>query len=213
MTNPTKFNRRSTRLRGYDYTQSGACFVTICANENDIPIVCRGDACVALNLSSNTDPNTGPKPTDVFGHIDNGRMIQNHAGRIIEQSWLAIPDHFLSVVLDEFVVMPNHVHGILIIDDNDNIRATHASPLQIKSNSNTGPKPGSVGAVVGAFKSATTKQINQARSTPGAKVWQRNYHDRIIRNDDELNRIREYIINNPANWDSDDNNPNHKERP
>ena len=175
-----KHNRRSIRLRGYDYTQAGAYFVTVCVH-NDL--VRRGAACcahqpVALNS------------TDIFGHIENGKMVINDYGRIVDASLRAIPDHFSSVILDEFTVMPNHVHLIVIIND---ARAQHAAPV--------------LGTIVRSFKSAVTKNINKSRGTPGTKVWQRNYYERIIRNDGELNRIREYVVNNPANWDTDEHNP------
>ena len=97
---PARFNRQSTRLRGYDYCQSGAYFVTISANEIDHVPDCRGDACVALNSTSNS--------TNVFGHINDDKMIPNEYGQIVEQCWCALPDHFESITLDEFVVMPNH---------------------------------------------------------------------------------------------------------
>jgi putative transposase len=122
---------------------------------------------------------------------------------------LAIPDHFPHVLLDEFVVMPNHVHGIIVIMPTHAVGATHASPLQ---NDDTptrprGPQRQSVGSIVGSFKSAATKRINEQRGTPGAPVWQRDYFEHIIRNDESLNRIREYILNNPLQWALDRENP------
>jgi REP element-mobilizing transposase RayT len=99
-----------------------------------------------------------------------------------------------NVQIDTFMVMPNHLHGIFIVG------AIHESPLQtFHSPSQT------IGAIVRGFKSATTKQINQMRKMIGFPIWQRNYYEHIIRNDDELNRIREYIINNPINWGDDEN--------
>ena len=95
------------------------------------------------------------------------------------------------IILDEFIVMPNHVHGVLFIDGE---RARHASPLQ------HGP---TLGVIVGAYKSATTRQINQARGTPGAILWQRNYYEHVIRNDISLAEIRQYIANNPLQWAMD----------
>ena len=208
-----KHSRRSIRLRGYDYTQAGAYFVTICAKEIDI--VRRGDACVALNLTTKTNL------SDIFGHIENGQMVLNDLGLVVEQRWRVLPEHHPSVVLDEFIVMPNHVHFIVFLvthfsnedgnddvnDDgnDDEVRATQASPLQTGTMS--GRKNGSLGTIIGSFKSGVTRYINELRGAPGAKVWQRNYYERIIRNEDELNHIREYIFNNPANWDTDEHNP------
>ena len=103
--------------------------------------------------------------------------------------------------MDEFIVMPNHVHGIVVIDA---VGARHAVPLPEQFSK---PVSGSVPTVVRSFKSAATKRINELRNTSGAKIWQRNYFEHIIRNDDELNRILEYIIGNPAQWDSDRENP------
>jgi len=123
------------------------------------------------------------------------------------------------------MVMPNHIHGIIIINNNnDNVGARHASPLQGHNRDasplqkhdqhNTspqeqpsGPEPQSIGAIVGSFKSAVTKHINEIRATTSAPVWQRNYYEHIIRNDDSLNVIRQYILDNPAAWDVDDENP------
>jgi REP element-mobilizing transposase RayT len=164
-------HRRSIRLKGYDYTRAGAYFVTICTKDR---------ACL-------------------FGDVADGVMRLNQMGHIVRQCWLAIPDHVPPVLLDEFVVMPNHVHGIIVL----------VSPLQ---NDDTptrprGPQRQSVGSIVGSFKSAATKRINEQRGTPGAPVWQRDYFEHIIRNDESLNRIREYILNNPLQWALDRENP------
>ena len=105
--------------------------------------------------------------------------------------------------------MPNHVHGIIVIMATHDVGATHASPLQ---NDDTptqprGPQRQSVASIVGSFKSAATNRINEHRGTPGAPVWQRNYFEHIIRDDESLNRIREYILNNPLQWALDRENP------
>jgi len=188
-----KHRRRSIRLSGYDYSQPGAYFVTICT----------------LNRAC------------LFGDIVNGVMQLNPIGRMVQECWRAIPQHFPHVVLDAFVVMPNHVHGILVIVEKTNagaahsagamrsVGATHASPLQ---NDNTptrprGPKRQSIASIVGSFKSAVTKCINEYRGTPGAPVWQRNYYEHIIRTEESLNRIREYILQNPLRWHLDRENP------
>ncbi|MCP4196400.1 MAG: transposase [Proteobacteria bacterium] len=182
-------NRKSIRLAGYDYTAEGAYFVTICN------FVCTGDACVALASSKSID----------FGHIEKGQMILNETGRTICKCWRLLPEHFPSIILDTLVVMPNHVHFVVFIK-NDFIRARHASPVQT-IRTIRGPKSGSIGAIVGSFKSAVTKHLNKMRGTPGAKVWHRNYYERIIRNEEELTRIREYMLENPLNWGEDRYNP------
>jgi REP element-mobilizing transposase RayT len=178
---PEKHHRRSIRLKGYDYTQAGAYFVTICTKDR---------ACL-------------------FGHVADGVMRLNQMGHIVRQCWLAIPDHVPHVLLDEFVVMPNHVHGIIVIMPTHDVGATHASP---RPNHDTptrprGPQRQSLGSIVGSFKSAVTKRINELRGTPGAPVWQRNYYEHIIRNDDDMARIRKYIVNNPLQWALDRENP------
>jgi len=177
-----KNHRRSIRLKGYDYTRAGAYFVTICTKDR---------ACL-------------------FGDVADGVMRLNQMGHIVRQCWLAIPNHVPHVLLDEFVVMPNHVHGILVIMPTHDVGATHASPLQ---NDDTptrprGPQPQSVASIVGSFKSAATKRINHHRGTPGAPVWQRNYYEHIIRDDESLNLIRNYIADNPLRWQIDAENPN-----
>lgn len=182
MTMRHKNHRRSIRLKGYDYTQAGAYFVTICTKDR---------ACL-------------------FGDVADGVMRLDQMGHIVRQCWLAIPDHFPHVLLDEFVVMPNHVHGIIVIMATHDVGATHASPLQ---NDDTptrprGPQPRSVASIVGSFKSAAAKRINEHRGTPGAPIWQRNYYEHIIRDDESLNLIRNYIADNPLRWYLDRENPN-----
>lgn len=186
---PDKHHRRSIRLDGYDYTQAGAYFVTIVTHER------------ALLFD---DP-----------------LLR----RVTETMWQRIPRHFPHVALDEWVVMPNHIHGILWIRD---VRARHsvkaisttpdsgmgrhlertqdilanASPLP------AGPPSGSLGVIIGNFKAVTTRRINRLRNTAGAPVWQRNYYERILRDEQELNVIRQYIHDNPACWAEDLENPN-----
>jgi len=177
-----KNHRRSIRLKGYDYTRAGAYFVTICTKDR---------ACL-------------------FGDVADGVMRLNQMGHIVRQCWLAIPDHVPHVLLDEFVVMPNHVHGILVMMPTHDVGATHASPLQ---NDDTparprGPQPRSVASIVGSFKSAAAKRINEHHGTPGAPIWQRNYYEHIIRDDESLNSIRNYIADNPLRWQIDAEHPN-----
>ncbi len=150
-------------------------------------------------------------------------MCLSSAGRVASQCWHEIPKHFPRVSLDVSVVMPDHVHGIIVVGDSPNnydsrnnhdVGAQHAAPLHSPARPlSTRPAralspgreslrvaAGSLGAIVRAFKSATTKRINERQGTPGKQVWQRNYCDRVIRSDDELYRARRYILTNPDRW-------------
>ena len=124
-------------------------------------------------------------------------MNLNQYGKIIENIWKSLPDHH-PVELDAFQIMPNHVHFILHI-------VSGAQPM-ITGASRRAPT-GALGFVVGMFKTECTKQINKLQNTPGQKIFQRNYYEHIIRTENDLNKIREYIINNPTMWDRDRNNP------
>ncbi len=123
--------------------------------------------------------------------------------QIIETFWQRIPQHMPHVKLDTFVVMPNHFHGVLWLIKTD----LDASASDTISSPETHLVAGSLGAIVGNFKSITTRRINLVRKTPGQPVWQRNYYEHIIRHDKELNAIRQYILDNPANWLEDTENP------
>jgi len=189
---PERHHRKSIRLRGYDYASPGAYFVTIVTQDR---------ACL-------------------FGEISRGRMHLNAAGMAAQTMWAAIPVHFPRVRLDAFVVMPNHVHGIILIagtdaatddadesvpDDADElVRATHASPRRSPPQSPPhhphGPPRRSIGAIIGSYKSAVSRHINQLRRPRSGLVWQRNYYERIIRDYPSLQRVRKYIYANPRNW-------------
>ncbi len=193
--NPDIHHRRSIRLRDYDYSSAGAYFVTI-----------------------RTENREG-----LFGNVTDGDMRLNNFGVVVAECWRALPTHFPAVELDEFVVMPNHFHGIFVLDTIVGAQhaapgittpgpicsvqkgAQHAAPLQTSGHTNV--MSGSLGAIVRSFKSAASKRINEIRNDPGSPVWQRNYYERIIRNDHELERIREYIVNNPLQWTDDSDNP------
>jgi REP element-mobilizing transposase RayT len=133
-------------------------------------------------------------------------MRLNAMGHIAADCWQAVPRHFQMVELDAWVAMPNHFHCIVWIAD---VGATHASPLHGNASPvrRSGPPRRSLGTIIGSFKSAATKRINALRGTPGAPVWQRNYHEHIIRGDESLNHIRQYILDNPALWATDRENP------
>jgi putative transposase len=135
---------------------------------------------------------------------------------IVEKCWLEIPSHFPNVQLDEWVIMPNHMHGILIITDKckdatyfttsiSNVR--RGDPMGRPYIRPHGPAPDSIGTIIGQFKSIVTKRINKLRQTPGVRLSQRNYYEHVIHNETDLNDIRQYILDNPVKWDMDENNP------
>jgi REP element-mobilizing transposase RayT len=130
-------------------------------------------------------------------------LLQNAAIRdIAEQCWSQIPAHFPMVELDEWVVMPNHLHGIVVFGICWG-RECRAPTVQRFAR----PTPCSLPTIIRSFKSAATRQVNALRHTPGAPVWQRNYYEHVVRNEDDLNEIRQYLLNNPVQWDSDEENP------
>jgi REP element-mobilizing transposase RayT len=177
--------RRSIRLCDYDYAQEGAYFVTICVYDH----VC------------------------LLGDIIDGAMQLNDLGLIVAQTWDSLPARFLSVELDAFVVMPNHVHGIIVLTDSipESVGVGLALPAPIPSNKDkktgTPRSAPTLGDVVGAFKSISAIGCNRALSRTGIPFWQRNYYEHVIRHEDDLNRIRDYIMSNPAHWAEDQENP------
>lgn len=168
--NSDTHNRRSIRLQGYDYSQNGAYFVTICAQNREC----------------------------LFGEIKSGKMLLNKYGLIVHNEWGRTGEIRGNITLDEFVVMPNHIHGIIIINGRGTMHRAPTVERFGKPTSNTIP------TIIRGYKSSVTTQINISRSSPSQQVWQRNYYEHIIRNDEDLNRIREYVINNPKNWEKDD---------
>ncbi|MGE0680570.1 MAG: transposase [Candidatus Binatia bacterium] len=184
-----RHHRRSIRLPGYDYSQPGMYFVTICVE---------GKACL-------------------FGEVVKGEMVTNKIGKIVEDEWLKTAVLRPSVKLDEYVVMPNHFHGIVEISHE--CRGTARRAPTTNSPSREGetsrapasefgkPAPGSLPTIVRAFKSAVTQCVHDLRGASGASLWQRNYYEHVIRNEDDLRRIREYIQTNPVRWELDRENP------
>ena len=171
-------HRQSIRLKKYDYAQPGAYFVTVVSQ----------------------------KRMNIFGEIVNGEMHLNQAGKIVEQTWLEIPKHFPNINVDIFIIMPNHIHGIIQIMENAHVGARHASPLQKPQN---GVKPQSIGAIIGSFKSAVTRQLHQTRIINQENIWQRNYYEHIIRDEADTQQIADYIETNPINWQYDHENIEH----
>jgi len=182
--NPKIHHRRSIRLKGYDYSQPGAYFITLCTHNREC----------------------------LFGNIVDGEMVLNEYGILVKNEWLRTSEIRPNVIVDEFIIMPNHLHGIFIIND-DGCGATcrGVSPYAPKPapyintpNTNIFKSPSkTIGAIIRGFKSITTKQINQLRNTHNKSVWQRNYYEHIVRNESSLNKIRKYITNNPMKWEMD----------
>jgi putative transposase len=183
--NPNIHHRRSIRLPGYDYTQAGAYFVTICTHQRQ----------------------------HLFGEIIDGQMYLNLCGQVVVSRWQNIPHHFPCVKLDEFILMPDHLHGIIVIGDGqgEGIAFPDGGSLDLESfQGNAMPLRGtetdSLGAIVQNFKSVSTRKINQINRSPRTPVWHRNYHERIIRDETALQNIRRYIAANPSKWEGDREN-------
>ena len=167
--------RKSLRLPGYDYAQGGAYFVTICT---------WGRTCL-------------------FGDVVDGIMRLNDVGRIVAGEWINTAEIRREIELDAYMVMPNHVHGLIVIAGNVDVGAHGRAPLH----GGLARPPKSLGSLVAGFKSAATKRINELRNAPGTPVWQRNYYEHVIRDEYDLSRVRDYIVNNPAQWALDRDNP------
>jgi REP element-mobilizing transposase RayT len=150
---------------------------------------------------------------ELFGAVFDGRVDLTDEGRIAQEEWLKTPLVRPNVSLDAYVVMPNHLHGIVIIHRRLELPAprSDASPAPEGDvpalHRPHGPRAGSLGAIVGQFKGASMKRINALWGTSGVPVWHRNYFERIVRDDRELDRVRRYIAANPARWDHDRANP------
>ena len=167
--------RRSIRLRDYDYTRNGAYFVTVCTNKR----LC------------------------LFGEIEDGLLRLSPIGQTVDTAWHELPAHTPDLMLDAWVVMPNHVHGILVLP------GTITNPLAAVKTPQ-GLNAGSLGAVIGGFKSAVSRTVNAANLSPIRPLWQRNYFERIIRDDSELDAARTYIEKNPLRWEADHEHPRYR---
>lgn len=194
------FHRRTLRIKDFDYSQAGAYFVTICTKNHQC----------------------------LFGEIQQREMQLNAIGRVVSAQWQQLTYRFPDLELGEWVVMPNHIHGILIITGRGeacngrgeaslkikNVDAAlflpDASPLQSESIiadasplRPTGTTPGSVGAIIQNFKSVVSRKLSTQNEKRKGSVWQRNYYEHVIRNEGEFNAISDYIITNPQNWEKD----------
>jgi putative transposase len=181
MENSNKIQRRSLRMKDYDYSREGAYFLTICTYER----------------------------RQLFGEIHNGEMNLYSLGRVVAAQWQRLPDRFPNLELGEWVIMPNHIHGILVItgrgEASQEKRSTlpdtlkkDASPLRP-----TGTTPGSVSAIIQNFKSITSCKVSTQINKLQGSVWQRNYYEHVIRNEREFQAISDYILTNPQNWEKD----------
>ena len=179
-----KHHRRSIRLPGYDYSQPGAYFVTICVDQRQC----------------------------LFGEVVDGRMVLNQYGMVVADTYRWLCDRYPYLYTDEWVVMPNHFHAIMVIADKPRRGVSRNAPTinkQRTANNSSNPiaKRKPLGRLIGAFKTVSTKKINILRDAPGTKLWQRNYYEHIIRNPDAMDKICYYIVNNPLSWSVDQLHP------
>ena len=204
----THQQRKSIRLKGYDYTQPGAYFVTLVTWQREC----------------------------LFGEVVNGEMRLNEFGEIVAETWQWLPIQYPYVETGKFCVMPNHVHGIIVIDYDEFPRRgesrlaptvvaptvvapTVIAPTVVAPTGNayignaptehtpkTGCKIKPLGQLVGAFKTVSAKRINLRRDSIGVPVWQRNFYERIVRDETEWERIHAYIETNSLNWETDEEN-------
>ena len=193
-------------MRGYDYTREGFYYVTICTYKQE----------------------------HLLGEIKNGKMLLNAYGQIVRDTWNDLPNHIAGIELDAFQIMPNHVHAVISIvpgamrargdsemrADGDSAMRAGLEPARTGDRvgagskpalSNAHPAPDAVPAhplseIVRQFKTFSARRINEIRNMSGIPVWHRNYFEIIIRNENKLNRVRQYIINNPQKWEKDRNN-------
>jgi len=165
--------RRSVRLRGFDYRAKGAYFITICTRNREC----------------------------LLGSVVSDNIVLSPIGEVVAAAWHAIPRHFPTVELGAFIVMPNHVHGILAIT-----APRRGTACRAPTGGFGRPVPGSIPTVVRSFKSAATRAVNLSRGTPGFTLWQRGYYEHVIRGPIELNRLRRYIEENPLRWALDEEN-------
>ena len=171
--NPQIHHRRSIRLKGYDYSQAGTYFITICCHDREC----------------------------LFGKIADVKMMLNDAGKIANECWIEIPKHFPNAILHEHIIMPNHVHGIIELTNGGvepNVGVENFQPLHNRFQKII---PRSIGSVIRGYKIGVTNWFRN--NSEIQDVWQRNYYEHIIRNAQSYQTISNYIINNPAKWDED----------
>jgi REP element-mobilizing transposase RayT len=172
-------NRRSIRLPGYDYAQAGAYFITICSYDR----------------------------LELFGEIIDGTMRLSEFGSVVKSAWDDLPSHYSHVITDAIIIMPNHIHGIVVLV------GAGLKPAPTKAIESMGPKKHALPEIIRGLKTFSSRRINERRHTLGIPVWQRGYFEHVIRDDGSINRIREYIAQNPMHWDIDRENRHPKLTP
>ncbi|MBD2070383.1 transposase [Leptolyngbya sp. FACHB-671] len=173
--NLDRHHRQSIRLKGYDYSLTGAYFITLCTHQREC----------------------------LFGEIVDGEMRLNELGQVVADVYLWLATQYSYVHLDAWIVMPNHLHGILVLTGDPRRGVSRNAPTEDAT------KRKSLGRLIGAFKTVFTKRINLIQSTSGSLVWQRNYYEHIVRNEKSLHDIRQYIHHNPISWQQDQLHPDH----
>jgi putative transposase len=168
-------SRRSIRLKGFDYSTNGAYFLTICVRNREC----------------------------LLGEIQDGKMLLNDYGEIVRSIWEGLPNQVLDIDLDEYIIMPNHFHAILVIDKSVDSASIY-DDLDVHEAKDR--RKMLLPNVVGRFKMLAAKAINQKREIEGS-FWQRNYYENVIHSEEDLQRVREYIVNNPMQWEMDENHP------
>ncbi len=167
--------RRSVRLNGYDYRRNGLYFVTVCTNRHEC----------------------------LFGTVVDGEVILSAIGRIVAEEWQRTAELRENVELDAFVVMPNHIHGIIVIRNNDERAFRRDASTAAHGEPNRTLQANSLGAIIGRFKGKVSRCVHDMPKCRDLTVWQRNYFDHIIRSEKSLQAIREYVAMNPARWTED----------
>ena len=179
-----KFDRRSIRLRGADYSEPGAYFITICAAQR----------------------------RNIFGNIDGGRVVLSPFGEIVRACWIEIPEHFARASAEQFVVMPNHLHGIIGLT----VGARYIVPLDRAARMPEKfqkPAKGSIPTIIQTFKAAVARRARKELGIGDDEIWQRNYFERVLRDGKECSDASRYILENPQRWESDKENPEGKGTP
>ncbi|MFH0979401.1 MAG: transposase [Candidatus Roizmanbacteria bacterium] len=166
--------RKPNRLKNFNYSSNGYYFVTICAKNREC----------------------------LFGEIIDGKMVLNEHGKIIEKYWEEIPNHYQNILLDEFIIMPNHIHGIVVISKHKQKIIKNVGTEQCS----VPTRFGLLSKIIKSFKEIIIKIFHIEFGNYRFK-WQRSFYDHIIRNEESVQKIREYIRNNAKNWNKDRNNP------
>jgi len=174
-------DRRSIRWRGYDYSSRGIYFVTICAFERRA----------------------------IFGSISSGVLVPSLAGRTASEVWFDLPNHHAGLNLDAFVVMPNHIHGILLLCSpaTDVVEKTECKDAVVGAGLRPARRDANLSEIIRAFKTFSALKINSILGTKGQAVWQRNYFERVVRDGKEMEKVQRYIGENPMRWEFDRENP------